>query len=186
MVLADHGWPVVRGTYLDGAGWRGRPGWAGLVPVDEDWSTAWTVDVGQVAEWWSAVPYNVLVVCGEGVDCLEIPGRFGARMLPALAAADLFPPAMLTPSGGLVLFVRTDHRAVGLVSATLRGLGTWTAVPPTGQHGELGRIGYQWLPGMSPDRLGWRLPDLEAVSEVIITTATTAAATGSVARGAGL
>jgi hypothetical protein len=175
MTLADHGWPVVRGTYRDGAGWQGRPGRADLVPVDEDWPNCWTLDVDRVAAWWSRIPYSVLVVCGEGVDCLEVPGRYGARLLVALAGAGLFPPAMLTPTGGLVLFVRTDPRAVALVSATLCALGQWVAVPPTGQEPDRNRRGYQWVPGQSPDRLGWRLPELKPVYQVIVNTVTTAA-----------
>jgi hypothetical protein len=79
MTLADHGWPVVRGTYRNGAGWRGLPGWTNLRAVDEDWS------------------------------------------------------------------------------------------PDRNQRG------YQWVPGLSPDRLGWRLPELKPVYQVIVSTVTTAA-----------
>lgn len=173
--LADHGWPVVRGTYREGAGWQGRPGRADLLPLDENWLDCWTVDVDQVAEWWSHLPYSVLVVCGEGVDALEVSGRYGARLLAALAGAGLTAPAMLTPGGGLVLFVRTDPRAVALVSATVRTLGHWVAVPPTGQEPDRNQRGYQWVPGLSPDRVAWRLPRLKPVYQVIVSTVTTAA-----------
>lgn len=174
-VLADHGWPVVRGTYSEAGAWRGSPDCQRLQPIDKDWQTAWTFDVDQVAKWWSREPYSVLVVCGQGVDCLEVAARYTARMLPALAQAALFAPAMLTPTGKLALFVQTDHRAAGLASANLRGLGAWVGIPPTSHHADMGARGYQWVPGLSPDRLGWRLPKLRPVYEVIAATAASSA-----------
>lgn len=174
LVLVDHEWPVVRGTYFDGDEWRGRPGSAGLRPVDDDWTASWTTDPGQVDRWWATEPYSPLLVCGEAVDCLQVPAGYGARMLAALAAANLYPPAMRTPTGQLTLFVRTDHRSyTALVSATLCTLGSWVGLPPTAQRGGLGIAGYHWVPGLSPDRLDWRLPDLPPVYEVIAATATT-------------
>lgn len=174
-VLADHGWPIVRGTYFEAGAWRGVSGCKCLQPIDKDWESTWTFDVDQVATWWSSVPYSVLVVCGQGVDCLEVPARYTTRMLPALAKAMLFAPAMLTPTGKLALFVQTDHRAAGLVSANLRGLGAWVGIPPSSHHADMGARGYQWVPGLSPDRLGWRLPKLRPVYEVIAATAATGA-----------
>jgi hypothetical protein len=118
MVLAGHGWPVVRGTYCDGGVWRGRPQGAGVRPVDEDWLTGWTVRVDQVAHWWSEQPYSVVVACGS-----------------------------------------------------------WVAVPPTGHHHGTSP-GYQWVSNTAPNHLGWQLPELRPVCEVITATVRAGARNG--------
>ncbi|WP_425415400.1 bifunctional DNA primase/polymerase [Pseudonocardia acaciae] len=120
--MVSYGWPVLRGTYLDDGGcWRGRAGLVDLRPIDDDWQTAWTRKASQVAAWWAEQPYSVLVACGHGVDGVELPVQAGPKVLCALDASDVHPPAMLTPVGTLVLFVQT---APGprpfLASASLR------------------------------------------------------------------
>jgi hypothetical protein len=180
--LAERGWSVLPGTYHDGVSWRGRPGAVGLCPVDGDWASIGTPGAGEIARWWVREPYSVLLVCGRGVDCVELPSMSGVSagwILAALSAAGVCPPAMFAPMRRLVLFVRTPSGACPfLVSASLRSAGSWVALPPTGQYvGRHGNPGYRWAPGRSPDQLGsesdWSLPELVVVNEVI--TATVAA-----------
>ena len=182
--LAGHGWPVIRGTYFDGVSWRGRPDAVGLCPVDEDWATAPAASSTQIGQWWDTAPYSVLLGCGRGVDCIELPGLAASRpTVAALLRAGLSPPVMLTPEGRLALFVRTPESgsAPFLVSASVRSAGAWVAAPPTGEAsghraGDAGRR-YRWAPGCSPGELSrrpdWVLPDLAAVAEVITATVST-------------
>jgi len=174
MAFAGHGWPVLRGTYLahiDGgpSRWCGRQDAVGLRPVDDDWAVACTLQADEVARWWSAAPYSVIVVCGRGADCIELPSRAWPGLLTALHAAGCRPPAMLTPVGTLVLFVRTytGPRPV-LVAASLRSVDSWVAVPPTtAGHDARGSSRYRWLPDCCPEEGGWWLPELAQVYEVI-------------------
>ena len=173
MTLAGHGWPVLRGTYRDGDGvWRGRADAVGLRPIDDDWSAGWTVRSAQVANWWNAEPYSVLVACGHGVDCIELPGPSGHRMVSRLAESGHRPPAMVTPVGTLVLFVRTPARPLPtLASVSLRSAGSWVAVPPTEQLAGPVEDGYRWVSGSAPGNAGWEVPELMAVYDVIASTA---------------
>jgi hypothetical protein len=170
--LVEHGWPVVRGTYFDGDNWCGYPDAADLRPVEEDLFAAWTLNASRVTEWWAEQPYSVLVACGYGVDCLEMPAPAGPRALRALHIAGIHPPAMLTPVGTLMLFVRTDPGPGRmLVSASLRTVGSWVAVPPSEhQIGLVRACSYRWLRGGTPDDVGWQLPEL-AVAYAAITPA---------------
>lgn len=128
---------------------------------------------GQVARWWACEPYSVLVACGHGVDCVELPlTPTSHRILGPLREAGLCPPAMHTPVGTLVLFVRTPTTTPQpsmLVSVSLRSTGLWVAVPPTGHHGGAGP-GYRWVVNGAPEHLSWQLPELRPVCEVITAT----------------
>jgi len=182
--LAERGWPVRRGTYLSGGIWRGRADAVGLRPVDDDWGAASVPGSAEIARWWADAPYSVLVVCGRGVDCVELPWLTQARrLLAALRAHGLFPPVMATPMGRLALFVRTPptDRCRFQVSASVHLAGAWVPVPPTDQrHGHAGRpardlwageVSYRWLTGWSPAQLnrrpGWMLPELAEVGGLI-------------------
>ncbi|MGH3613680.1 MAG: bifunctional DNA primase/polymerase [Pseudonocardia sp.] len=181
MGLAGHGWPVLRGTYCDSGIWRGHPRYAGLCPVEDDWSTRWTVRVDEIVHWWSEQPYSVLVACGHGVDCVELPlTPTSHRMLGPLREAGLCPPAMRTPVGTLVLFVRTPTTALQpsmLVSVSLRSTGSWIAVPPTDHHDSTSP-GYRWVTNAAPSHLGWQLAQLRAVCEIITATVRAGAGNG--------
>lgn len=171
--MSSYGWPILCGTYLDDGQWRGRPDAVDLRPVDEDWQNAWTSSHHQVAEWWSAEPYSLLLACGNGVDCLLVPATTGPRVLSALRSAGVHPPAMLTPNHTLALLVLTDtpgrpHQV--LVSASVRSAGTWIALPPTRIDGRLHAGAYRWVPGASPRDVRGQLPELSAVYEVIVAT----------------
>jgi len=174
MAFAGHGWPVLRGTYPAAEGgpqrWCGRPDAVGLRPVDDDWAGASTLRAADAARWWSNAPYSVIVACGQGADCIELPSRVGHGLLNVLHEAGLQPPAMLTPVGTLVLFVRT-HRGPRplLAAASLRSTDSWVAVPPTSTAPSPRSAQYRWLPNSSPGELGWELPELLPVYEVIAT-----------------
>jgi len=173
MTLAGHGWPVLRGTYSEGGRWYGRPDAVSLRPLADDWPSSWTSRPVQVANWWNTKPYSVLVACGQGVDCIELPGSHGHRMLAPLREAGLSPPAMYTPVGTLVLFVRTNRGPrPNLVSVSLRSTDSWVPVPPTGQYLDHGpdAAGYRWVSDASPGCVGWELPELHPVCEVITST----------------
>lgn len=171
--FAQRGWPVLPGTY-PGVGehrWSGRAAAVGLRPVDDDWAALHTVRAAQVDRWWAAAPYSVLLACGHGVDCLELPSSPTAPLLPGLLRGAGVPaPAMLTPVGTVVLFVRTIPRPPGVVpSVSVRSLGSWVALPPTRTAGApRGGDAYRWLRHGSPESLDWRLPDPAAVCEVIV------------------
>lgn len=161
MALAGHGWPVLRGTYGDRLSWRGRPHAVGLLPVDDNWETAWTLSTAEAARWWADEPFSVLLACGHGVDCMELPGAAGHRVLSAVRDHGLRPPAMVTPVGTAVLFVRTPVGARPfLTSVSLRSGVSWVAVPPTS--------GYRWLPDSSPGSLDWTLPELAPAYEAVV------------------
>lgn len=177
LALTGHGWPVLRGTYHDGRAGRGHPHDAGLRPVEDDWTTRWTVQATQVARWWADEPYSVLVACGHGVDCVELATTPAAshRMLGPLGAAGLCPPALRTPVDTLVLFVRTPTNPPPhplLVSVSLRSTGAWMALPPTGHHDRAGAGWgpYRWVANCSPGHVGWALPELRPVCGVITAT----------------
>jgi len=163
---------VLRGTFRASERWCGRPDAVGLRPVDDDWSAAWTLRTVQAANWWNDQPYGALLVCGLGVDCIELPGSHSRRMLAPLREAGLRPPAMITPVGTMVLFARTYAGSRPcLVSVSLRSAGSWVAVPPTDQHSHGSRAsGYRWLPDATPGALGWVLPELGPVCELITST----------------
>lgn len=169
MAMVGYGWPVLRGTYLDDGGcWRGRAGLVDLRPIDDDWQTAWTRKASQVAAWWAEQPYSLLVACGHGVDGVELPVQAGPKVLRALDASDVHPPAMLTPVGTLVLFVQTaPEPRPFLVSASLRSAGSWAPLPPTGQSCGPRSARCRWVLGASPCELRWELPELARVHEVI-------------------
>ena len=95
-----------------------------------------------------------------------------AQSVAALHIAGIHPPAMLTPVGTLVLFVRTDPGPGRmLVSASLRTISSWVAVPPSEhQTGRVGTGAYRWLHGGTPEDVSWELPDL-AVAYAAITPA---------------
>lgn len=169
-----HSWSIFCGTYLTHTGWQGRSNAAGLQPIHDDWPTALSLGVNRVEEWWVTEPYSVLLACGHGIDCLEVPAPTGPRVLKALRVAGIHPPAMVTPVKTLMLFVRADPMAYGaLVSASARSAGSWAALPPTGQgHGD----GYRWLNGWAPCDTFWHLPELPAVYQVIVDTVSTVSA----------
>ncbi|MGH3625123.1 MAG: bifunctional DNA primase/polymerase, partial [Sciscionella sp.] len=107
MDLAEHGWPVLTGTYqlAEHSGWLGKPGAMGLEPVADLWTMAATTDPTVALEWWTRRPYSVLLACGNRVDALEIPATHGECALGHLRASGHLGPIAVTPFGTWLLFV---------------------------------------------------------------------------------
>ena len=89
MVLADHGWAVVPGTFPQGEVWSGcaEAPQAGPCPVLDDWALRASTDCGQIAEWWSGLPYSILLPTGLTFDVLEVPATVGRRAAAVLRGA---------------------------------------------------------------------------------------------------
>lgn len=124
------GWPVVPGTC--------RPdelGFSEVCPLQDTGDLAPVTDPQHAEELWTRQPYGVLLVCGRGIDALEVPFRV-AELLPALASRGLVAPVAttLTPSRW-VLIVATSSGTLrddlAAASVRLHGPGQWVALPPT-------------------------------------------------------
>lgn len=158
------GWPVVPGTC--------RPddlGFCEVAPLEDTWDLAPITNPEQAEEVWTRLrQVGVLLVCGHGIDALEVPFRV-IELLPALAEQGLrVPIATALPVSRWVLFVATGSGALrpelAAASVCLRGIGQWVALPPT----TLG--GYptiQWRIEPTEDREG-DLPSAEEVQQVLI------------------
>ncbi len=121
------GWPAVPGTC--------RPdeiGFAEVRPLEDTWDITPVTDPDHAQDIWTRQPYGVLLVCGRGIDALEVPFRV-AELLPTLGLAVPVATA-LSPSRWL-LFVATSSGALrddlAVVSVRLRGTRQWVALPPT-------------------------------------------------------
>jgi hypothetical protein len=129
------GWPVTPGTFLSpDQRWHGREGARRLCPIEDSWRENPVTDPAEAYEVWSEHPYGVLLVCGRGVDVLELPHRlFGLLPAPEVGQVPLATTA--TPPRRWLLFTATGSGALSseLASATVRlhGAGAWVALPPT-------------------------------------------------------
>jgi len=127
-------WPVVPGTYLGSdRHWHGRQDATRLCPLSDTWSETSVTDPDQAHEIWSDQPYGVLLVCGRGVDALELPHQM-MGVLTALTGAQPVAPVALTGSLPRVLvFTATDSDFLlpALRQVRLHGAGAWIALPPT-------------------------------------------------------
>ncbi|MBV9139323.1 MAG: bifunctional DNA primase/polymerase [Pseudonocardiales bacterium] len=128
------GWPVTPGTFLGpDQRWHGREGARRLGPIEDTWADTAVTDPAEAYEIWSEHPYGVLLVCGRGVDVLELPQRL--RGLLAFPEVPHVPLAMTAPPVRWLLFTATGSGAVSgeLASAGVRlhTAGAWVALPPT-------------------------------------------------------
>jgi bifunctional DNA primase/polymerase-like protein len=130
------GWPVVPGVC--------RPddlGFSRVCPLDDTWDSAPITDPEHAEEIWTARRHvGVLLVCGRGVDALEVPFRvaevLSALGLPVLGERGLRAPIATAPAPSRwLLFVATGSGTLwpelAAVSVRLRGIGQWVALPPT-------------------------------------------------------
>ena len=131
---ARRGWPVVPGTYL-GADrhWHGRDTARRLCPISDIWQNAPVIDPDHAEEIWTWEPYGVLLVCGRGVDVLELPHRM-CELLPAPEVPQV-PVAATGPPPRWLLFTATGSGSLScdlnLARVRLREAGAWVALPPT-------------------------------------------------------
>jgi hypothetical protein len=125
------GWPVVPGIC--------RPdnlGFSQVCPLEDTWDSAPITDPEHAEEIWTARRHvGVLLVCGRGIDALEVPFRV-TEVLPALGERDVrVPIATALAASRWLLFVATDSGTLwpelAAVSVRWRGIGQWVALPPT-------------------------------------------------------
>ncbi|MGH3718306.1 MAG: bifunctional DNA primase/polymerase [Pseudonocardiaceae bacterium] len=139
------GWPVAPGRFGTDS-----EGFAEMRPLIENRDAAVT-DPDHAWSVWGRQAYGVLLVCGRGIDALEVPFRV-IELLPALADADLVVPVVtaLAPSRWVLLVATasgTLRDELAAASVRLRGKGEWVALPPTA------------VSGYPP--LRWRVPPLD-------------------------
>lgn len=179
VAFAEHGWPVVPGTYqlAEWSAWLGKPKAGGLEPVEDLWVTE-SITAPEIAEnWWTRRPYSVLLACGKGVDALEVPASHGERALQRLRADGQLGPIAVTPFGTWLLFVRSGEplrTALALNPQTqLHSYCCWVPLPPTTR----GQLPYRWR--MSPTAVAWSLPPAGTVQHALIDAMRHTAATGT-------
>jgi Bifunctional DNA primase/polymerase, N-terminal len=128
------GWPVVPGTYL-GADrrWHGRQDTPGLCPISDTWRDTSITDPEYAHEIWSQHPYGVLLVCGLGVDVLELPSSMLGVLSALQSATPVIPVAITGSPPQFLVFTATDPGTVlpDLQEVHLHGAGSWIALPPT-------------------------------------------------------
>ncbi|MFC7533505.1 bifunctional DNA primase/polymerase [Actinoplanes sp. GCM10030250] len=157
--FAAHGWSVTPGAYLTGRRFHcGQPGCpiTGCHPALDSWADAATCDPARIAGWWRHHPHSVLLTTGESFDVLEVPAIL-ARRAPGIG------PAAVTAGGRWMFLVRPgrplctelDRR----IDVVRHGTGSWIPVPPSRMPE--GQVRWE----VSPDQVGWQLPDAEMVQE---------------------
>ena len=135
MVLADHGWAVVPGTFPQGEVWSGcaEAPQAGPCPVLDDWALRASTDCSQIAEWWSGLPYSILLPTGLTFDVLEVPATVGRRAAAVLRALGVPVPIAATPTGEWLFLVGAgEPRRPNLAERGgiwLHKCGSWFAAP---------------------------------------------------------
>lgn len=166
--FAEHGWPVLPGTFrLQGHdGWLGkRGGTAGLEPVARSWGASATTDGDEALDVWTRRPFSVLLLCGLGIDVLEIPAAAGPAAQHYLNEAEQLGPIALATARNWLLFVRgsaalrADLAERGHIQH--RGVGDWAPLPPTMD----GPLPYRWR--VTPASVNWRLPSSDDVQQVL-------------------
>ncbi len=140
------GWAVVPGGFGTDS-----DGVAEVRPLLANGDATPVTDPDHAGSIWGRQASGVLLVCGRGIDALDVPFRV-SELLPALAGADLTVPVatVLAPSRW-VLVVATGSGTLrddlAAASVCLRGKGQWVALPPTAVGGH--------------PPLRWRVPPLD-------------------------
>jgi hypothetical protein len=128
------GWPVVPGTYLGtDRHWHGRDHATRLCPISDTWSDTPLTDPDQAYALWSEQPYGVLLVCGRGVDVLELPHRMMGLLSVLQSVVPVVPVAVTGSPPRFLVFTATDSEFLlpALRQVHLHGEGAWVALPPT-------------------------------------------------------
>lgn len=125
------GWPVAPGVYRMDA-----LGFPELVPLEDTGDLTPIADPEHAQEIWTRLrPPGVLLVCGQGIDALEVPPWVSER-LPALAEHGLRVPIATTvaPYRWLLLVATGSRRLrpeLAAAAVLLHSTGEWAALPPT-------------------------------------------------------
>jgi hypothetical protein len=164
LCLADHGWPVVPGTWWQDGGWHGLTGFppnAESSPALAGGVAAASAEPAQVSRWWSLRPYAVLLATGDALDVIEMPAWMGGRVARTLRSVGVLAPLAATPIGRWWFPVRTGGPAlaerVAAAGVVLHGPGSWVIAPPSECADGL----VHWR--VNPSACGWRLPDPQLV-----------------------
>lgn len=122
------GWPVVPGAC--------RPdeiGFCEVGPLEATWDLAPVTDPEHVQDIWTRQrSLGVLLVCGRGVDVLEVPFRV-VELLPGLGLGVPVVTALSAVRWLLLVATGSGTLRPDLTTASvrLRGTGQWVALPPT-------------------------------------------------------
>jgi Bifunctional DNA primase/polymerase, N-terminal len=173
ITFAEHGWPVVPGSYTRGNHWLGEHSWLrtrtgahGFVPVHPNWRQLAGCGPEHVAALWSGQPFSVLLATGIGVDALDLPAPLGQATAMGLRVADIPVPIAATPAGRWLFPVlggsRLPQELAEHPDVVLHAFGGWVPLPPS-----------LCLPGVvhwrvKPATWGWKLPRLGEVSDAAL------------------
>ena len=156
--LADHGWPVLPGSYWQGDRWVGAQGVPAdeLGPIETNGLGVATQDFGLVDVWWSDRPYSVLIATGSVVDAIEVSALVGRRVCTLLRENDLVVPVAATPTGRWWFAVRAGEalrpELASRPDVVLHSRGSWVAAPPSA--GPQGVVHWR----VPPSACDWELP----------------------------
>ena len=171
--FADHGWPVVPGSYPHGDHRAAIPcaqhtsaGAHGFVPIHPNWKQLAGCGPERVAQLWSGHPFSVLLATGMGIDALDLPAELGRATAIGLRVAGVRVPIAATPTGrwlfpvigaGALHFELAEHPDV-----VLHAQGGWVPLPPS-----------PCLPGVvhwriKPGMCSWELPRLDEVTDAVL------------------
>lgn len=157
--LAEHGWPVLPGTYRQAGGWTGgvHADRAGPAPALPEGAAGATLDRDVIESWWSARPYSVLLATGFTADLIEVSALVGRRVCAQLREAEQVIPVAATATGRWSFAVRAGEalrpELASRPDVVLHGRGSWVAAPPS--EGPQGVVHWR----VPPSACGWRLPD---------------------------
>ncbi|HZZ51093.1 MAG TPA: bifunctional DNA primase/polymerase [Pseudonocardia sp.] len=164
LCLADHGWPVVPGTWWQDGGWHAAGGvgpGADSRPALADGVSGASSDPAQVARWWAQGPYAVLLATGTVLDVVDMPAWMGRRVAGRLRSFGVVAPLAATPTGRWWLPVPAGAPAlveeVAEAGVVLHGSGSWVIAPPSECADGL----VHWR--VHPSVCAWRLPSAELV-----------------------
>jgi hypothetical protein len=172
--FAEHGWPVIPGSYPHDDHWIGAPscnqhagtGTHGFVPVHRNWTQLAGCGPQRVAQLWSGQPFSVLLATGLGIDALEVPAVLGRAAAIGLRMVDIPAPIAATPTGRWLFPVlggaRLPEKLTEHPDVVLHRQHGWIPLPPS-----------LCLPGVvhwrvKPATWGWKLPKLADVSDAVL------------------
>ncbi|HZZ50833.1 MAG TPA: bifunctional DNA primase/polymerase [Pseudonocardia sp.] len=183
LALAEHGWPLLPGTYWQANRWTGVPDAPRFGPTPCVGTNEATDDVETVTGWWSELPYSVLLATGSVVDVIEVSALVGRRVCAALRERGVVVPVATSPIGRWWFAVAAGEALRPELATrpdlTLHGRGSVVAAPPTlGPQGSM-----TWR--VAPSTCGWRLPEARDLQAAMLDVLGPAPASGVPTTGLG-
>lgn len=157
--LADHGWPLLPGTYWQAGRWTGTVDAprSGPAAVPEDGVAEASCVRATIDAWWSERPYSILMATGVVGDAIEVSALVGRRVCALLRTWGVVTPVAATPTGRWWFLVRAGEalrpELASRTDVVQHGRGSWVAAPPS----ELPQGIVHWR--VPPSACDWRLPD---------------------------